>query len=99
MTFNLILLKHFASGLGPRNIGFLLGVGLENSTVLIPALMVSLFSGKPLSPLDHDFLKYVMKNFDSKFLSGLKLYEISANFKKAKYFLRGRGNFVKRICT
>lgn len=27
--FNLILLKHFASGLGPINIGFLLGMDLE----------------------------------------------------------------------
>lgn len=29
MTFNLILLKLFASGLGPKNIEFLLGAGLE----------------------------------------------------------------------
>ena len=36
VTFNLILLKHFASGLGPIDIGFLLGVGLENSAYSSP---------------------------------------------------------------
>ena len=43
VTFNLILLKHFASGLGPIDIGFLLGIGLENSNNLSFLLDCKLF--------------------------------------------------------
>lgn len=61
--------------------------------------MASLSSGKSPSPLDDGFFNIKWKNLILRFFLDLKLYEISANFKKVKYLLRGRGHFVIRLCT
>lgn len=99
MTFNLILLKHFASGLCPINIWFLLGV-------LIQALM-GLYSQESLS-----FRSWFPQIQNEKALFGVSFWiwnymKYLQVLRRPRYFgflfcfvfLRGRGNFIIRMYT